>query len=84
MRSSLPKGYQISEDGTVAESDKGNSSVYAVLPLTLIAMLLLLMIQLQRFSRMLLALFMAPFGLPGIVVAMLLTGTAMGFVALLA
>ncbi|AVG79012.1 efflux RND transporter permease subunit [Pantoea ananatis] len=83
VRSSLPKGYQISEDGTVAESDKGNSSVYAVLPLTLIAMLLLLMIQLQRFSRMLLALFMAPFGLPGIVVAMLLTGTAMGFVALL-
>jgi multidrug efflux pump subunit AcrB len=46
-------------------------------------MLILLMIQLQRFSRMLLALFMAPFGLPGIVLAMLPTRTPMGFVALL-
>ena len=34
---------------------KGNSSVYAVLPVTLMVMLLLLMIQLQRFSSMLLA-----------------------------
>lgn len=46
-------------------------------------MLFLLMVQLQRFSRMLLALMMAPFGLPGIVAAMLPTGTPMGFVALL-
>lgn len=57
--------------------------MYAVLPLTLIIMLLLLMVQLQRFSRMLLAITMAPFGLPGIVLAMLPTGTPMGFVALL-
>ena len=67
----------------MAESDKGNRSVYAMLPVTLCAMLILLMIQLQRFSRMLLALMMAPFGLIGIVLAMLPTGTPMGFVALL-
>ncbi|MFW8412852.1 efflux RND transporter permease subunit, partial [Klebsiella pneumoniae] len=78
-----PPGYQIEEGGTVAESDKGNRSVYAVLPVTLCVMLVLLMIQLQRFSRMLLALLMAPFGLIGIVLAMLPTGTPMGFVALL-
>lgn len=83
LRAQLPAGYHIEEGGTVAESEKGNSSVFAVLPVTLIAMLVLLMIQLQRFSRMLLALFMAPFGLPGIVLAMLPTGTPMGFVALL-
>lgn len=83
LRTQLPAGYHIEEGGTVAESDKGNSSVFAVLPVTLIAMLVLLMVQLQRFSRMLLALFMAPFGLPGIVLAMLPTGTPMGFVALL-
>ncbi len=83
LRAQLPAGYSIDEDGTVAESDKGNSSVYAVLPVTLFVMLVLLMIQLQRFSRMLLALLMAPFGLPGIVLAMLPTGTPMGFVALL-
>lgn len=83
LRAQLPAGYHIEEGGTVAESDKGNGSVYAVLPVTLIIMLLLLMVQLQRFSRMLLAVTMAPFGLPGIVLAMLPTGTPMGFVALL-
>ena len=83
IRASLPPGYKIEEGGVVAESDKGNNSVYAVLPVTLFVMLVLLMIQLQRFSRMLLALFMAPFGLIGIVLAMLPTGTPMGFVALL-
>ncbi|MDN2484993.1 efflux RND transporter permease subunit [Kosakonia sacchari] len=83
LRAQLPAGYRIEEGGTVAESAKGNGSVYAVLPVTLIVMLVLLMLQLQRFSRMLLALLMAPFGLPGIVLAMLPTGTPMGFVALL-
>ena len=67
----------------VAESDKGNGSVFALLPITLCVMLVLLMIQLQRFSSMLLALCMAPFGLPGIVLAMLPAGTPLGFVALL-
>lgn len=67
----------------MAESDKGNNSMYAMLPVTLTVMLMLLMVQLKRFSRMLLALLMAPFGLIGIVLAMLPTGTPMGFVALL-
>ncbi|WP_312828530.1 efflux RND transporter permease subunit, partial [Pantoea anthophila] len=44
LRASLPAGYTIEEAGTVAESDKGNSSVFALLPMTLCAMLVLLMI----------------------------------------
>lgn len=83
LSASLPPGYSIEEGGAVAESDKGNSSVYSVLPVTLFVMLILLMVQLKRISRMLLALLMAPFGLIGIVLAMLPTGTPMGFVALL-
>ncbi|MEB5971566.1 efflux RND transporter permease subunit [Pantoea dispersa] len=83
FRAGLPAGYSLSEDGAVAESDKGNQSVIAILPVTLVCMLVLLMLQLRRFSRLLLALLMAPFGLPGIVLAMLPTGTPMGFVALL-
>ena len=83
LRAGLAAGYTLDEEGTVAESDKGNGSVFAVLPVTLFAMLILLMVQLQRVSRMLLALAMAPFGLPGIVLAMLPSGTPMGFVALL-
>lgn len=83
LRAALPAGYGIEEGGVVAESDKGNGSVFALLPVTICAMLVLLMIQLQRFSGMLLALSMAPFGLPGIVSAMLPAGTPLGFVALL-
>jgi len=82
-RASLPAGYDIDEAGTVVESDKGNSSVYSALPVAGIIMLILLMIQLKTFSRMLLALLMAPFGMIGVVGAMLPTGTPMGFVALL-
>lgn len=83
LRAGLAPGYTLDEEGTVAESNKGNGSVFAVLPVTLFVMLILLMVQLQRLSRMLLALAMAPFGLPGIVLAMLPSGTPMGFVALL-
>lgn len=83
LRARLPAGYRIEEGGAVAESDKGNRSVFTVLPVTLVIMVLLLMLQLRRYSRMFLALFMAPFGLPGIVLAMLPGGTPMGFVALL-
>ncbi|MGK8642936.1 efflux RND transporter permease subunit [Brucella anthropi] len=39
------------------------------------------MVQLQSFTRMGLAMLMAPFGLIGVVAAMLPTGTPMGFVA---
>ncbi len=83
LRATLPADYHIREDGLVAESNKGNSSIFAVLPVTLIAMLVLLMVQLKQISRMLLALLMAPFGLIGIVLAMLPTGTPLGFVSLL-
>ncbi|ATO31857.1 efflux RND transporter permease subunit [Dickeya dianthicola] len=82
-QAALPAGYHIEEGGSAAESNKGNNSVYQVLPVTLLVMLILLMVQLQRFSRMMLALLMAPFGLIGVVAAMLPTGTPMGFVALL-
>lgn len=83
LQARLPADYLIEEGGSTAESAKGNSSVYTVLPVTLFVMLVLLMVQLQRFSRLLLALLMAPFGLIGIVLAMLPTGTPLGFVALL-
>lgn len=83
LRAELPPGYHIDEGGTVAESEKGNRSVFTVLPFSLALTLMLLMIQLKRFSRMLLALLMAPFCLPGIVLLMLPTATPMGFAAIL-
>lgn len=79
----LPQGYQLEIGGAAAESEKGNASVFAVLPVTMLVMLVLLMIQLKRVSRTLLAFITAPFGLIGIVLAMLPSGTPLGFVALL-
>ncbi|WP_124311244.1 efflux RND transporter permease subunit [Pseudomonas chlororaphis] len=77
----LPKGYKVDTGGAVEEAAKGSASLLAVLPITALVMCVLLMAQLRSFSRMFLALAMAPFGLIGVVMAMLPTGTPMGFVA---
>ncbi len=81
LRASLPAGYAIETGGTAEEAEKGNSSVFAVVPVMLLVIVALLMVQLQSFSRMALAVLMAPFGVIGVVAAMLPTGTPMGFVA---
>jgi multidrug efflux pump subunit AcrB len=49
----------------------------------LILILTVLMFQLQRFSRLFLVLSVAPFGLIGVVAALLLSNKSLGFVALL-
>jgi multidrug efflux pump len=77
----LPNGYSIETGGAVEEAAKGSASLIAVLPLTALVMCVLLMVQLRSFPRMFLALAMAPFGLIGVVAAMLPTATPMGFVA---
>ncbi|MDH4582838.1 efflux RND transporter permease subunit [Pseudomonas sp. BN415] len=81
LAATLPKGYKIETGGAVEEAAKGSDSVAAVLPLTALVMCVLLMVQLRSFSRMFLALAMAPFGLIGVVLALLPTATPMGFVA---
>ncbi|MBX9265097.1 efflux RND transporter permease subunit, partial [Klebsiella pneumoniae] len=58
-------------------------SLMSVLPVTIIIMLGVMMIQLQSYSRVVLATLMAPFGFIGVVSALLPTGTPLGFVALL-
>ncbi len=78
---SLPDGYAVAEGGAIEESEKGNASIIATLPVMLMVMMALLMAQLRSFSRLWLALAMAPFGLIGVVAAMLPTGMPMGFVA---
>ncbi|MFM2838650.1 efflux RND transporter permease subunit [Klebsiella pneumoniae] len=83
FRSELPTGYNVSVSGASEESDKGNDSLMSVLPVTVIVMLGVMMIQLQSYSRVILATLMAPFGFIGVVGALLPTGTPLGFVALL-
>jgi len=62
-----PSGYRIDVGGAVEESGKANKALLAVAPLMMISILLLLMLQLQNFSRMWMVVLTAPLGLIGVV-----------------
>ncbi|MCT4715467.1 efflux RND transporter permease subunit [Enterobacteriaceae bacterium H18W14] len=83
FKNKLPPGYSVTVGGAFEESDKGNDSLMSVLPVTIIIMLSVMMVQLQSYTRVILATLMAPFGFIGVVGALLPTGTPLGFVALL-
>jgi len=79
----LPAGYRIETGGAIEESAKANGALVAVFPVMAVAMLSLLMIQLQSFSRLGLVFVTGPLGLIGATGALLLTNRPFGFVALL-
>jgi multidrug efflux pump subunit AcrB len=81
MRRQLPTGYRVDIGGAVEENAKAQASIIAQLPLMVIAVLTLLMLQLQSFSRVLMVVLTAPLGLIGVVPALLLFGKPFGFVA---
>jgi multidrug efflux pump len=83
VAAALPSGYRIDVGGAVEESDKANQALLAVVPLMLGSILLLLMLQLQDFSRMWMVLLTAPLGLIGVVPALLVFQAPLGFVAIL-
>ena len=83
LKRQLPVGYKIVEGGSVEESAKGQGSVLAVFPLMMILMATVLMIQMQSFSRLFLVCSVAPLGVIGVVLALLVTQKPMGFVAML-
>ena len=69
--------------GSVEESVKGQTSINAQMPIMIIAVLTLLMIQLQSFRARVMVVLTAPLGLIGVVAALLLFGKPFGFVAML-
>jgi multidrug efflux pump len=79
----LPYGYRIETGGSIEESVKANTALIAVFPVMAIAMLAILMIQLQSFSRLALVFVTAPLGLIGATGALLVSNRPFGFVALL-
>ena len=83
FQASLPPTYQVKVGGAEEESAKSLASVAAALPAAGLLMLLILMMQLQSVSRLFLVISVAPFGLIGVVAALLLSGKPLGFVALL-
>jgi len=76
-------GYTIEAGATIEETAKGLSSIVAVFPVMIMLMLTILMVQLQSFQKMFLVISVAPLGLIGVLLALLPTGTPMGFVAIL-
>ena len=83
FRKKLPAGYRVEIGGPIEESVKSQLSVAAVVPLMLLAMLTVLMFQLQSFQLLFLALSAAPLGIIGVVAALLGSGRSLGFIALL-
>jgi multidrug efflux pump subunit AcrB len=83
LRSKLDVGYRIEIAGTVAESQKGTSSISANVPLMLFIIFTLLMLQLRSFPRALLVFLTGPLGVIGAALMMLAVGKPMGFVAML-
>jgi multidrug efflux pump len=83
IREKLPAGYRLEIGGAVEESQKGNASLAAMFPVMAIAMLTLLMIQLQNFSRLFLVFLTAPLGIIGASLGLNLFQKPFGFVALL-
>jgi multidrug efflux pump subunit AcrB len=83
LRKQLPVGYRVGIGGSVEENGKAQGSINAQMPLLLVAVLVLLMVQLQSFSRVLMVVLTAPLGLIGVVTALLLFHMPFGFVALL-
>ncbi len=83
IKDALPYGYRIETGGSIEESVKANSALLAVFPVMAIAMLAILMIQLQSFSRLALVFATAPLGLIGATGALIVSNRPFGFVALL-
>ncbi|BCX65600.1 MULTISPECIES: efflux RND transporter permease subunit [Pseudomonas] len=79
----LPVGYKVATGGTVEESSKAQGPIAKVVPLMLFLMATFLMIQLHSVQKMFLVASVAPLGLIGVVIALVPTGTPMGFVAIL-
>ena len=83
VRDQLEPAYRIEIGGAIEESQKGNASIFVLFPLMVIAMLALLMIQLQSFSLLTLVFFTAPLGVVGASLGLNVANKPFGFVALL-
>ncbi len=83
IRALLPSGYLLEVGGTVEDSERGQRSVNAGLPLFVIVVMTLLMAQLKSFSRSAMVFLTAPLGIIGVALFLLLFGQPFGFVAML-
>ena len=83
LRRSLPAGTTIETAGALADADDSMGYLMQPLPAMIFIIMTLLMLQLGSIGKMTLTLLTAPMGLIGVAFAMLLTDSALGFVAYL-
>ena len=83
IRDHLPAGYRIEMGGAIEESTKANGALVAVFPVMILAMLAIVMIQLQNFMQLALVMISAPLGVIGASLGLNIAGAPFGFVALL-
>jgi multidrug efflux pump len=79
----LPLGYGIDVGGAAESSSKAQASIFAVMPVTIIVVLLLLMVQLHDIKKMALVLLTAPLGMIGVAAILAAFRIPFGFVAML-
>ena len=82
-RQDLPTGYTIDLDGSAEKSVTAVQKLLMPMPIMLFAIMTILMFQLKRITLMFMALFTAPLGLIGVVLALNITRTPLGFMAIL-
>ena len=83
LNATLAKPYRIEVGGLAEDGAASRASVFAVVPLMLLLMLTVLMFTLQSFKRLALVLTVLPLGMVGVVIALLVSGRPLGFVAML-
>ncbi len=83
LRSQLPPGYRVEVAGPAEDNTKAQESIGAGMPMTVMLVVLLLMLQLRKFSLTAMVLLTAPLGIVGVAAALLASGRPFGFVAML-
>ncbi|CEA03466.1 acriflavin resistance protein [Pseudomonas saudimassiliensis] len=83
IRAELPPGYRFEVGGTVEDSQRGQKSIMAGMPLFLLVVMTLLMLQLRSISRSVMVFLTAPLGLIGVTLFLLAFREPFGFVAML-
>lgn len=82
-RQDLPTGYSIDLDGSAEKSVTAVQKLLVPMPIMLFVIMTILMFQLKKIALMFMALFTAPLGLIGVVLALNITRTPLGFMAIL-
>ncbi len=79
----LPAGFTIATGGSIEEQATGSNAVIAAMPIFVLAVITVLMIQLQNVSRVTMVVLTAPLGIIGIAASLLIFRQPFGFMAML-